>query len=327
MRILLLTSAGMKVEEEILKILPKPAHRIKIARIITAAKPERDTSYMEVSKRKMIGAGFQVEDIDIEGKHETELRALLRDKDVIYVAGGDTFYLLKCVKESGFDVVIKELVDRGAIYIGVSAGSYIACPTIEMAVWKHQDRNMVGLKDLTALNLVPFLLTVHYKSEHRELLREAIKISKYPVKILNDSQALLVKGNKVKLVGKGKEVKYKPFCAEVAKFSPSAFADSSRLRRAKVGEMVCFFALHHLDSGGLKNKMLVKKVKITTKDKKRYVLSTDEDWEILGKIYQLEKKKLSTEDKKFVTFIRTQLERDWRTPILQALENLLSRYE
>lgn len=74
-------------------------------------------------------------------------------------------------------------------------------------------------------------------------------------------------------------------------------------------------------------KALIQKFKITARDKKRYVLSTDEDWEILGKIYQLEKKKLSTEDKKFVTFLRTQLERDWRTPILRALDDLLSKYE
>lgn len=48
---------------------------------------------------------------------------------------------------------------------------------------------------------------------------------------------------------------------------------------------------------------------------------------ILGKIYQLEKKKLSAEDKKFVTFLCTQLERDWRAPIIQALDDLLSKYK
>lgn len=206
-RRLLLTSAGMGVEEEILEILPKPANQIKLARIVTAAKPEKDTSYMDVAKRKMMKAGFGIEDIDIEGKSENELRALLQGKDVIYVAGGNTFYLLKCVKESGLNKVVRELLDRGVIYIGVSAGSYIACPTIEMATWKHQDRNVVGLKDLSALNLVPFLLTVHYKSKHRELLRRVIRKSKYPVRILTDEQALLIKGDEVTLIGKGNEVK------------------------------------------------------------------------------------------------------------------------
>lgn len=76
-----------------------------------------------------------------------------------------------------------------------------------------------------------------------------------------------------------------------------------------------------------REKALTKKFSISPKDKKRYMLSTDEDWEILGKIYQLEKKKLSSEDKNFVTFLRTQLEHDWRTPILQTLDDLLWKYE
>lgn len=72
---------------------------------------------------------------------------------------------------------------------------------------------------------------------------------------------------------------------------------------------------------------LTKKFRITEEDKKRYVLSTDEDWEILGKIYQLEKKKLSAEDKKFIAFLRTQLEHDWRASVVQALNDLLKKYE
>lgn len=76
-----------------------------------------------------------------------------------------------------------------------------------------------------------------------------------------------------------------------------------------------------------RKRALIKKFNITAEDKKKYVLSTDEDWEILGKIYQLEKKTLSAEDKKFITFIRTQLEREWRTQIVQVLNDLLSKYE
>ena len=207
MKTLLLTSAGMSVKEEILKILPKPANQIKLAHIITASKAEKDTSYMMSDKQQMIEAGFQVEDIDIEGKNEVELRDLLKDKDIIYVQGGNTFYLLKYVQESGFDKVVKELIEKGVIYIGVSAGSYIACPTIEMATWKPPDRNIVGLTNLTALNLVAFLITAHYKPEYEPIIKEAVLNSKYPVRILTDDQAILVRSEEVKLVGKGEEIK------------------------------------------------------------------------------------------------------------------------
>lgn len=206
MKRILLTSAGMNIKEEILKVLPKPPEQMKIAHIITASKPEEDTSYVEKDSRLMIEAGFQVEDIDIEGRNETELRELLKDKDIIYVQGGNTFHLLKCVKKSGFDKIVKELIDKGVIYIGVSAGSYIACPTIEMATWKHQDRNRVGLTDFTALGLVPFLLSVHYVDDYKEILKEAMSKTKYKVRILTDEQAIFIIDDEVKFVG-GEEIK------------------------------------------------------------------------------------------------------------------------
>lgn len=209
-KILFLTSDGMngvEVRKEIVKILPKPANQIKLAHIITASKPEEDTSYVESDKRQMIKLGFQVEDVDIEGKNESELRNLLKSKDVIYVQGGNTFYLLKHIKESSFDKVVKELIGKGVIYIGASAGSYLACPTIEMANWKHPDINIVELKDLTALNLVPFLLSVHYQPKYRSVLKKEISNASYPTRILADNQAFLVKNGRVKLVGRGREIR------------------------------------------------------------------------------------------------------------------------
>lgn len=197
----------MDVKEEILKILPKPPSQIKIAHITTASKAEENLSYLGKEKQIMGELGFDVEDIDIEGKDENWLRIFLKDTDVIYVQGGNTFYLLKHVRASGFDRVVKEFIDSGIIYVGVSAGSYIACPTIEMATWKHQYRNTVGLIDLTALNLVPFLLSVHYKPEHKDVLKEVISKTEYPVRILTDDQALLIQDEKVKLVGTGEEIK------------------------------------------------------------------------------------------------------------------------
>jgi len=208
MKTILLTSAGMDVKEEILKILPKPANFIKVAYVITATNGlggydiKKDT---DIESMKEIG--FQVSYVDIEGKNEPELRKLLKDKDIIYVQGGNTFYLLKYVRESGFDKIVRDLIDEGIIYIGVSAGSYIACPTIEMANWKHADKNIVGLTDLTGLNLVPFILSVHYKPEYKEILKKEIYSAKYPVKILTNDQAILVRDGETTLVGKGEEIK------------------------------------------------------------------------------------------------------------------------
>lgn len=205
MKKLLLTSAGTNVKKEIIRIIPKSASELKIAYITTASKPELDKNYSYIDRKELINLGFQIEDLDIEGKNEEELTKLLINKDIIYVQGGNTFYLLKAVKESGFDKVIKEMIDKGKIYIGVSAGSYIACPTIEHAYWKHADKNIVGLKDLTALNLVPFFLTAHFEENYRKYVELGAKKTKLPVVALSNSQAVLVENGKWKVVGKGKK--------------------------------------------------------------------------------------------------------------------------
>jgi len=201
---LLLTSAGTNVRNEIIKILPKPANELRLANIITASKPELNKDYALRDREKLISLGFDVEDVDIEGKNEDELMRILKYKDIIYVEGGNTFYLLKYVKLGGFDKVIKELLNQGKIYIGVSAGSYIACPTIEQATWKHQDRNHFELTNLSALNLVPFLISAHFKEKNRGLIEKAVKTTKYPVVALYNSQAILVEDGKWKVVGEGR---------------------------------------------------------------------------------------------------------------------------
>src|SRR3989344_23102 len=65
---------------------------------------------------------------------------------------------------------------------------------------------------------------------------------------------------------------------------------------------------------------------VEAKDRKRYILSTDQDYQILGRIYELERKKLSDKDEALVKLVRTQLEHHWRTPILRFLNQLLKKY-
>ena len=78
---------------------------------------------------------------------------------------------------------------------------------------------------------------------------------------------------------------------------------------------------------GKRKKQLKSNFRVREKDEKEYVLSTNSDYEILEKIYQLEKEKLSEKDKKLARLIRAQLRPDWRTPLLRELNQLLKRYK
>lgn len=208
MKTILLTSSGKFITKNKLEFLPKPIKQMKIAWVTTAGNRVDDTTYLKEHEKKMIELGYDFEKVDVAGKDEKEVREMLKDKEIILVEGGNTFYLLKATRESGFDKVVKELVAKGVIYIGSSAGSYLACPTIEMATWKPQNKfDRCGVTDFKALDLVPFLVLAHYIPEYEDLVKEKMKTTQYPVKLIVEEQAILIRDDKVEFIGKGKEIK------------------------------------------------------------------------------------------------------------------------
>jgi hypothetical protein len=72
---------------------------------------------------------------------------------------------------------------------------------------------------------------------------------------------------------------------------------------------------------------LTKKISLTKIEKKKYVMSIDEDYEILSKVKQLEKLNLTKEEKFLIKFIRTQLEHDWRKWLIKELDKILLKYK
>ncbi|OGZ79434.1 MAG: hypothetical protein A2358_00535 [Candidatus Staskawiczbacteria bacterium RIFOXYB1_FULL_37_44] len=206
---LLLTSAGMQMKNEIIKLLQKPAYDITVAFISTAHKirKEQDPDYsnedLHIMRDEM---GFNVQEVDIDGKKESEVMELLKLKDIIFVAGGNTFYLLNAMRKCNFERVIRKLLKEGKVYIGASAGSIVAGKTIKTAA--GFDENLVRLKNLKGLNLVPFDIFVHYQPEHAELIKQKIKSDRKrkKLKILTDEQAILVQGREVSLIGEGEAI-------------------------------------------------------------------------------------------------------------------------
>lgn len=204
---IILASHSDYLTEGDLSSLPKHITDMNIAYITTASSlSERGESRIQTRKEQMQQHGYTFEAIDLVGKKQEELAEKLANKELIFVEMGDTFYLLKAINDSGFGDIVKQRLSEGAIYLGASAGSYVACPTIEMATWKHGDKEQYGLTDLKAMNLVDFLVTAHYEPKYEELLRQKIQECPYPVKVLSDGQAILSEDGEIKLIGEGEEI-------------------------------------------------------------------------------------------------------------------------
>lgn len=212
---LFLTSAGLPPEtsEAFLGILGKNPEGLRVFFISTASygeHPEGEAEYVKKDKQRLLELGFRVvEDVDLRNENEQSLRVKLENFDIIFVEGGNTFYLLKYIRESGFDKVLKEFLNKGGVYLGVSAGSYVAGPDISPANWKHaDDQNIVGLKDLRGLELVDFYISPHYVPEHETILDENKHKVSRPIYALTDKQAILVEEGNVKFIGPGEFKKF-----------------------------------------------------------------------------------------------------------------------
>jgi dipeptidase E len=108
-------------------------------------------------------AAFAEMDYRLTSLHEaTSARDAVRDAEAIVVGGGNTFHLLLHLYAAGVLEILRERVKAGVPYIGWSAGSVIACPTIRTT----NDMPIVEPPTLTALGVVPFQINAHYTDQH-----------------------------------------------------------------------------------------------------------------------------------------------------------------
>lgn len=194
---LLLTSAGL-ANGNVKNFFISQFDRLdnKTACIVTSGRNEEEQFYISSSIKELEYLGIKVIEFNI-AKHESFVN--FPEYDVYYVCGGNTFYILDRMRKTGVDKILVTAVKNGKFYIGVSAGSIIPGPDIEVA--SLGDSNDVNLKDLTGLKLTSIIITPHYnQKEEKDVEEFKEKRKDAEVIALTDDQALFVEDNKKTLI-------------------------------------------------------------------------------------------------------------------------------
>ncbi len=139
-----------------------------------------------------------VDDPTLHGDRRAE-RGLL-ESDVVYLAGGNTYYFLKHLRRSGLMKVLRRFAERGGVIAGLSAGALLLTPHIALAGYPPFDRdeNEVGLRNESALGLVGFEFFPHYRRSKR--MREALlaysRRCGRPVYACPDGSGIVIEGDR-----------------------------------------------------------------------------------------------------------------------------------
>jgi dipeptidase E len=127
--------------------------------------------------------------------------------EALFMGGGNTYALLKRLREAGLLTPIRARAKAGMPYVGASAGSNVAGPTI----LSTNDWNVVALDRFDALGLVSFNINPHYKeadptmapgSETRDdRIREYHVVNANPVVGLEEGAIARIEAGTVTAVG------------------------------------------------------------------------------------------------------------------------------
>jgi dipeptidase E len=188
-----------------------PAHSAPVVFIPYAAVPGTQDAYAAYAER--VASAFGHMGYELLSLHQAaDPAAALRAAAVIVVGGGNTFHLLARLYSMRLLQIIGERVRDGALYMGWSAGSVVACPSIATT----NDMPIIEPPSLRALGLVQFQINAHYTDAHppghqgetrAERIAEFLSLQPEMTVIgLRECSLLRVAGAEVRLAGAGARV-------------------------------------------------------------------------------------------------------------------------
>lgn len=207
LKIAFITTAGDNIEW-----IPEKEGSEKYVAKLKELTPEdraKKESWLSGYQEKYKEKGYDVVFVDLK-EDPAKIRETLEAVDVIDVGGGDTNWLLDWAKKSKLDTYLKDILIKGTLYMGASAGSMLVNPDIGFTWWEPIEK-WEGT-DRVGLGIIDFMFQplhggndVSKAKEFTERKKHLQSLVDYPWKIylVMDGQAVKVDGDKIEHIGLG----------------------------------------------------------------------------------------------------------------------------
>ncbi|HEY4963865.1 MAG TPA: Type 1 glutamine amidotransferase-like domain-containing protein [Candidatus Saccharimonadales bacterium] len=184
----------------------KPQDQISIAIINEAYAVEIGDKRWVLNNLNSVTDNFSsdIDIINLLALSIDEVESRIQAKDVIFVIGGNTDYLMSVFQKTGFDKLLPKLL-KDKVYVGSSAGSMIIGNRISEAAYRliYGEDSIYNIKDY--MGLVDFSIMPHLDSpdfpNRKESLTKAVGTFKGRVYGLRDDSAVVVNGDSIQLIG------------------------------------------------------------------------------------------------------------------------------
>lgn len=156
---------------------------------------------------------FGITDIKLVTDANQITKEELKNVSGVFIGGGNTYKLLKCLKETPAFENLKEYIENDGLVMGGSAGALIfgecidTCLKDGLVIKSCCDENLVNLKDTKGFNLLNgYSILPHYEKileQNQDTQKRVDKLLKQDFKLicLPEETSLWINGNKVKIIG------------------------------------------------------------------------------------------------------------------------------
>ena len=157
----------------------------------------------EACKEWFTNAMQQHKRVDMEMLTNLTKSPNLNDYDAVYIGGGNTFKLLKKIRDSKFDRKLVQYYNNGGIVYGGSAGAIILGRDINIALLcDDADTNDVNLKNTKGFDKVKgYDIQCHYNDSQLREHQEFIRKTKRHIVAIPEESALLIEEDAYKVIG------------------------------------------------------------------------------------------------------------------------------
>lgn len=168
--------------------------------------PEERAHFLAEGKRALEHLGFVANELDLRDYFDApgRLAQALESTGLIWVNGGNTFLLRHAMVRSGFDDVVRALLDIDQlVYGGFSAGVCAITPSLRGIEFLDDPKVLAGAPIWDGAALIDYYVVVHFRTGAHEPIQQTVlyyRQHNLPYVALRDGDVIVVEGDRTELL-------------------------------------------------------------------------------------------------------------------------------